>query len=422
MRRIPLLLLACFAGTLFGQQTTPSALPQGFGQVTGRVFCNDTGLPARFASVQLVAENPTASPLFDPAMLGKNPNFAKLMASAISEAMKGSNLGTLTALDGSFSLGKVPPGTYYVIPQLPGYLSPVSGIPTLDRMKAGKSTMAEVEVVAEKVVVQAGQSSYLNISLKRGGVITGTVQYDDGSPSPGADVGLLTQEKDGTWKDLNVSMMPTKADERGQFRFYGLPAGDYAVKATLPVAQAMVGVGVGSISMHVSLGDALVVYSGGAMREKDIKPIEVGDGDEVDGINVTFPIHGIYTVSGSVVAKSDEHAVSVGTMSLEYSDTKKVLRTAMIGSDGTFAMNYVPPGSYILTVTSAGDAAPGSAGGQDSLAALLGGKKPIKEYGSAEMPLNLSNSDATGLVLQVPDAVTATPPPLPPPPPGTGTQ
>ncbi len=407
MKRMVLVLIVCFAGILFAQQPAPSAPPQGFGQVTGRVFCNDTGLPARFATVQLVAEHPANTPLLNPAMLGKNPDFAKAMAAAMTAMMKGSNFGTLTALDGTFSLGKVPPGTYYVIPQMPGYLSPISGIATLDRMKADKSTMEAVEALAQKVVVQAGQSSYVNLSLKRGGVITGTVQYDDGSTAPGANVGLLTQEKDGTWKDLNIAMMPAAADDRGQFRFSGLPAGHYAVKATLPVTQAMVGVGPSSIAMHINLGDALVVYSGGALREKDIKPIEVGDGDEVDGIDMTFPIHGLYTVSGSVVAKSDEHAVSIGTIALEYSDTKEVVRTAMIGSDGTFQMNYVPQGSYILKVDGAGDIAPGSGAGEGPLAALLNEHKPIREYGSTELPLNISNSDATGLVVQVPDATTS---------------
>lgn len=408
-RTMPILLLACFAGTAFAQQTAASGPPQGFGQVSGRVFCNDTGLPARFASVQLLAEHPATTPLFNPATIGKHPDFAKLMASAMETMMKGSHLGSVTALDGTFSLNQVPPGTYYVIAQLPGYVSPVSGISQMARMKADSATVSAVESVAQKVEVQAGQSTFVNVSLKRGGVITGTVQYDDGSPAPGVTLGLVTRGKDGKWAQLSTSMVPVSTDDRGQFRFYGLSAGDYAVKATLPVTQAMVGLGPSSLAMHMDLGDALVVYSGGAMRDKDIQPIELSDGQEVDGVTVTFPIHGLFTVGGTVEAKSDGHAVSLGTVELEYSDSKETIRSAMIQADGTFQMNYVPQGSYVLKVTSAGDSAPGGDAGEGPLAALLSGKKPVKEYGTAELPVNLS-SDATGLVVQVPDKTTGTPP------------
>src|ERR1019366_10612064 len=113
-------------------QSAPPTPPAPSAQVSGHVTCADTGQPARFASVQLVAEHPNQDPLFDPASMGKNPDFQKVMAQAMSAVMKGSNLSTLTGLDGSFSLEKVPAATYYVVAQLPGYLSPLTQLSMME--------------------------------------------------------------------------------------------------------------------------------------------------------------------------------------------------------------------------------------------------------------------------------------------------
>jgi hypothetical protein len=400
-------LLACLAFPLYGQQPNAAATPPVYGQVSGRVFWQDSGLPGRFAGVQLLAEQPAtpSTPLIDPATLGKNPDFGKIMAAAINLAMKGSNLSTVSALDGSFSLDKVPPGTYYVIAQLPGYRSPLSSFSQKERMKADPVTMAAVESAAQKIVVQAGAQTSVTVELDRGGALSGTISYDDGSPAPGVTPTLMIRGKDGQWKELGgPGPLPVATDDRGHFRFYGLAAGDYAVKAALPTSQAVIGLGASSLGMHMNLADALVVYSSGALREKDVKAIALGDGEQRDGIEVIFPIHGLHAIAGSVVAKSDNHAVNAGTLELEDSGTKTVVRMATIGEDGTFRMDYVPEGSYVLKVTSAADteAREGSDPGAGTFARMLN-SKTLREYGSAEMPLAV-NGDATGLVLQVPDA------------------
>lgn len=394
--------LFCLAGSLFAQPAAP-APPPVVGQVTGHVFCQDTGLPARFAGVQLVAEKPSSTPPIDPSTLGKNPDFGKVMAQAMALVMKGSNLSTVTGIDGSFSLDKVAPGTYYVIPQLAGYRSPLSGLSMMERMQAAPATVAAVESVAEKIVVQPGTSTNVNIELERGATLSGTVAYDDGSPAPGVTPSLMVLDKGGKWKDLSITLLPAVTDDRGQFRFYGLSAGKYAVKATLPVTQATAGLGASSVSLHMNLGDALVVYQGGALREKDIKPIELGDGDQRNGVEVVFPINGLHTISGSVVAKSDNHPVNSGTLALEDPDTKTPVRTATIGEDGTFRLNYVPDGSYLLKVNAAADTELNS--GETPAASDLGrmmSSKTLRSYGPAELPLALTG-DVNGIVLQVPD-------------------
>ena len=294
------------------QQPASTSAPAVTGQVSGRVICGDTDAPARFASVQLIPEKPSTAPPFDPSKLGKDADFSKVMSAAMKSVMTGFNLSTLAGIDGSFSLDKIPPGTYYVIAQLPGYQSPMAQISAMERMRPDAATMKSVEDLAQKIVVQASQAAHVDLRLERGATLSGSVRYDDGSPAPGVTPILMEQQTDGKWKELSTSLLPSTTDDRGHYRFYGLAPGKYAVKATLPTIQASTGLGTGPgmVSLHMNTGDALVVYSGGALREKDVKPVEVGKGDDTDGIDVIFPLSDLHVVSGTVVAKSDGHAVN----------------------------------------------------------------------------------------------------------------
>jgi hypothetical protein len=276
----------------------------------------------------------------------------------------------------------------------------------MERVKADDATLKAVQSAAEKLVVQPNQAAHVDIRLERGASISGIVHYDDGSPAPAVVPILVVQDKDGKWKELSASgVLPAFTDDRGHYRIYGIAAGKYAVKATLPTVQTTFGLGA-SVSMHMGMGDALAVYSGGAMREKDIKPIKVGTGEDVEGIDVVFPLDNLHAVSGSVVAKTDNHAVDSGTILLEDSDTKATLRTVMVEPDGTFHFNYVPEGQYLLKASGAGDT--DKSGGSDNANDLMRmmHTKVLKSYGDAELPVTVK-SDATGLVLQVPDPAAA---------------
>jgi hypothetical protein len=354
--------------------------------------------------------------MLDAASMGKNPDMEKVIAKAMAAVMKGNGLSAVTGLDGSFTMDKVPPGTYYVVAQLAGYQSPFSQISAMERVKADEATIKAVEAAAEKIVVQPGQSAHVEIRLERGASISGTVRYDDGSPAPTVIPVLMTLGKDGKWKELSPSsMLPMMTDDRGHYRIFGISAGKYAIKATLPTMQTTTGLGA-SVNMHMSLGDALIVYSGGALHEKDIKPVEVGTGDEVDGIDVVFPLDNLHAVSGSVVAKADNHPVDSGTILLEDSDTKTTLRTVTVEPDGSFHFNYVPEGQYLLKAAGAADTdTAGNADAGNDLMRLMR-SKVLKSYGDAELAVTVKN-DAVGLVLQVPDqgATPANVPKLPAP-------
>jgi hypothetical protein len=391
-----------FAVSLCAQQPAPSSQPLASGQVPGRVVCADTGQPGRFATIQLIGEEPPKGSILEFPSPSKDPDFEKNLVKIMTTSMKSSNLSTVAGLDGSFSLDKVPPGTYYAVAQLAGYLSPLSQLSQRERAKADEATLKAIQSAAEKVVVQSNLAVHVEIRLERGASISGTIRYDDGSPAPGVGPGLMLLGKDGKWKEMGFTgTLPSSTDDRGRFRIYGLQAGKYAVKATLPTMQSMTGLGA-SFSVHMNMGDALVVYSGGALREKDLKPIELGAGEDLDGIDVVFPLDNLHTVSGSVVAKFDGHPVDAGNVVLSDPETKATLRFASVDLDGTFRLNYVPEGQYLLRVNGAADT--DQAGNPDSANDLnrMWHAKTLKSYGEAEMPI-LVKGDSTGLVLQAPD-------------------
>lgn len=416
--RVLTIILIAFAVTLSAQQPTPATPAVAVGQVTGRVSCADIGQPARFASVQLIGEHPPQAPIFDTSAPGKNPDFEKSLAKVMAAVMKGSNLSAVTGLDGSFSLDKVPPGTYYVVAQLAGYQSAFSQISAMERVKADESTIKTVEALAEKVIVQPGQSAHVEIRLEKGASISGVIRYDDGSPAPTVIPVLVSLGKDGKWKELSpASTLPVATDDRGHYRIFGIAPGKYAVKATLPTMQTTTGLGA-SVSMHMSLGDALIVYSSGALREKDIKPLDVGTGEDVEGVDLIFPLDNLHSVSGSVVAKADNHSVDFGTLLLQDADTKTTLRTTNVDQDGGFHFNYVPEGQYLLKTAGAADTDSAGSGDAGSDLARMMHSKVLRSYGDTELPITVKN-DAVGLVLQVPDqgapAAVVPKPTVPPP-------
>jgi hypothetical protein len=150
-----------------------------------------------------------------------------------------------------------------------------------------------------------------------------------------------------------------------------------------------------------------MAYSGDVFRESDVKPVEVKVGAERADLEIVFPVSGLHSVSGTVVALADGHAVNTGSVELEDAGTKIALRTTMIGKDGSFHFNYVPDGGYRVDVTSAMDVQGASGDGLDNpmIAMLLNGKAPksMKAYGRANMSLTLPGN-SEGLRLQVPDA------------------
>lgn len=250
--------LALCAAPAFGQRASGSST------VTGHVFCGDTNGPARIATVAL---QPAAAV---DALRSEKPKQIESQSQAVQ-----------TLLDGSFILRNVSPGTYYVIASAPGYISPLNVLLQAEKDAPGdEATKAKLAALVPRVTVQANLPASVNVTLERGGAVSGTILYDDGSPASGLRVSLLVRRNEKWVEAPSVSMRQsvtsTTTDDRGSYRISGLPDQQYMTKVNLELSswvyKSYAGGGTAASSDNIY---SLSIYSGNKMREKDAKPFEL---------------------------------------------------------------------------------------------------------------------------------------------------
>jgi hypothetical protein len=275
-------------------------------------------------------------------------------------------------------------------------------------------TQKELAKLVPIVDVAEGQTATVSMRLEHASEVSGTVLYDDGSPAVGLHVQLLRKDKDGNFVEPNADLLEgifsplsanTTTDDRGHYRMIGAPAGEYTVRAPLPMEMISAGGVVGSGEFNVSVSghvdSGLSVYSGDKFRAKDAQITKVGDGEVVGGIDITVPLNGLHTISGIVTAKRDGHGLNKGRVELLDAEDHEQARSVDVEEDGSFVIAYVPEGKYILRVTGAGDTTMVEIHPYPSM--TVNQTETIRSYGDAEMPL-LVQGDINGVDLAAPDA------------------
>jgi len=356
------------------------------GVVTGTVMCTDTGKPARFATVNLTA---ALKP-------GEKSNDDTPMPAAET---------TVTDLDGRFRMEAVPPGHYYAFATLEGYLDPTLALDP-DKLRATSVGAEQRRYSIEQwkdhlteVTVAVRRVSEISIQIERGAEIAGTVTFDDGTPAIGMHFQVFRKTEKGAWTDVGLSLMDSwtihaLSDGHGRFSITNLPAGEYTVCTLMPADNEP---------------SAPRVCLGNVFRRKNAKTVKVHAGETAGGTDIEIPLTGLHTVSGTVTAVVDGHALGKGTLRLLYADDREKAREVALEEDGSFSFEYVPEGKYILRVEGAqdaeakgGDAGPGDADAATQKAA------PVIRYTDKEMPLTVQED-----VVDVSMALVVAPPPKP---------
>ena len=120
---------------------------------------------------------------------------------------------------GRFRVTALPAGTYSITATKTGFVDGAFG------QRRAVRTGTPVELT------DGQQRADVDLKLMRGGVVTGRVLDEDGEPLARAMVTVLRQQYVRGEKQLTPAGTD-QSDDRGQFRVFGLPPGDYFVSAT----------------------------------------------------------------------------------------------------------------------------------------------------------------------------------------------
>ena len=295
------------------------AAPTGTGAITGRVVAADTGRALRHARV--VAGG------------GGRPRAAS------------------TDEQGRYRITGIPAGTYTVTAAKSGFVDGAFG----QRRSSGTGTPVEL--------TDGQQAGNIDIKLARGGVVTGHVLDEEGEPLARAVVTVLRQQYVRGQKQLTTAGAD-QTDDRGQYRVFGLPPGDYFVSATAGGIEQVVrqaAADFGGAQQAETSGYAPTYYAG-VTSASDATKVKLAAAQEVTGIDFQIQVVPFATVKGvvvggpaTVVLVSEESGGGPGA-GRGGGGRGAVGFGAMLGgglravtrSDGTFSIPNVTPGRYTI--------------------------------------------------------------------------
>lgn len=333
----PLLVAALLMLSSIVTAAQTPASPQGSSSISGEVLVN--GKPA--------------------------PN-VRVSLTMIKRTEGGVNLGqTTTDSEGKFQFTSITSGTYYVRPLVPGYAFETSGI----------SSLGSPVNVGEGDAVEG-----VKLRLIKGGVITGRVTDADGHPVIQERISLQRLGPDGKPMSGNViSSASHETDDRGIYRIYALPPGNYLVSAGSETNRNQDGT--------KKLYSKVYYDQKGGPAEADI--VKVTDGEEKKEIDFKFAEQRpAYSISGRIISSSGQ---AVAGLLVLLSRQPQVSISDFVGSsisglNGDFNIAGVQRGKYVLTT---------------------GSRDAIEEY-SDPVEVEVSSVDVSGTELRMRKGATVT--------------
>jgi hypothetical protein len=262
----------------------------------------------------------------------------------------------ITKDDGTFEFGGLPAGRYTVTVQKDAYVA----------MTYGAARPARP---GRAVVLRAGDRQSVTIALPRGAVITGTIVDADGQPAQGVQVTASSRRQLTPMGDRRFvvgGVGPSPTDDRGVYRIYGLPAGEYIVAAT--PQQRAAGMPVGEVRMMSAAGPSArgvtptPVFFPGATDLGRASRVTVAAGEERTGVDMQLQYVPLAIVSGSVQVAPGMNPATITMARLGEVAGFEPTPTARAEPDGRFTFTSVRPGRYMVIGRSA-QASPVTSGG-----------------------------------------------------------
>jgi hypothetical protein len=279
---------------------------------------------------------------------------------------------------GRFVFGELPAGRFVVKADRPAHLPAAYGA-----VQPGQSPVP--------IQLAAGERrSDLVIAMARAGVITGILRTPTAEPAPGVNVGVFRVPPPGQ----NVALIPSgtaMTDDRGVYRVFDLPPGDYVVAAAISRAlgtgdaealsteqtdrilrqlQARNPMATGPVPPEptgpepVGVAERRAwapVYFPGSSSAEYAVPVRVRVGEERSGIDFTVSMTRMATVRGillgdtAVVSGAQFFFNTVGRRLAPLTGLTPTFSTQVTSAGKEFTYTGVPPGIYAVTAHVTGD-------------------------------------------------------------------
>ena len=223
---------------------------------------------------------------------------------------------------GNYKIINIPPGQYQVVAVAPVYVSEDYG--------RGKTILINKDETVENV----------NIALERGGVITGKVTDSEGRPVIEEEVTLHPTERT---RGFYYVPMSVRTDDRGIYRFYGLPPGKYRVGAGMSE----------NFTGSRQRASYKLTYHPAAADVNQATVIDVTEGSEAGNVDITLGrTVAKYSAKGRIVDGQTGQPVPNVRYGLKYLigeyGSGSTTTGAVSNSEGEFKLDNLSPGKYAV--------------------------------------------------------------------------
>ncbi len=232
-------------------------------------------------------------------------------------------LQAVTDEDGTYRIKNVPSGTYRVMVAAPAYVQGDGPAP----VAVGKNEAVE----------------NIDVSLLRGGVITGKVVDADGRPLVEEHVSFSS-----TTPGRGLPYMRTiRTDDRGVYRAFGLPAGRYIVFAGKDSTSSFARANAGYQR----------TYHPSALNPADATVIHVNEGSEATNVDIVLGRQlSKYTARGRIIDGETSQPLPNAHIGIQQffdvNGSTSITNAAESTQDGEFKIENLPPGKYAVYLDS----------------------------------------------------------------------
>jgi len=273
------------------------AQPAGSATIRGHVVAADSGQPLRKAQVRIM-----------------------------SPELRENRLATADG-DGKFEFKEVKPGRYNVTASKGSYVALQYG--QTRPFEPGKP----LEVLANQTIEK------VDFALPRGGIITGRVIDEFGEPLVDTMVSAQRYQNFNGQRRLTPAGRPAMTNDVGEFRLFAIPPGQYYLTATLRP------MGFGDSDDRTGYAPT---YFPGTSNLAEAQRVTVGLGQTISDMNMALMPSRMSRITGTVVDSQGRPFVG-GIGAFPKSESFMMFGPpAQIKPDGSFVINGLTPGEYVV--------------------------------------------------------------------------